>query len=60
MRKFAVFCYGGAFIACLIAMLQDIMGKEAYLHFAEADWQFVPWWLWLPVMAIIIYAAIKR
>lgn len=52
-----MFTLGASFSVLTFSLVQDWMGKDAYLRYAATHWTTLPWWVWLiPIAMLIGYA----
>jgi hypothetical protein len=47
------FLRGYFFCAFLNACVQDWWGLEKYIEHCRAGWVNLPWWFWIPLLAIL-------
>lgn len=55
-KEIDCFWMGMALCLSLGGLMGDIVGLEGYIKMAEARWIDIPWPLWLPVIALILWA----
>ena len=52
------FWYGFSVAAAVICFYQDWLGQHAYLDAVREHWVPIPWWVWPPVIAVMMLGEI--
>jgi hypothetical protein len=48
------FSLGAAAYLCTESLIQDWMGREAYIQLVRENWISLPWWLWLMLIIAVM------
>jgi len=48
------FLIGSVVTTLVIAMTQDVMGKEKYIELVNTNWLEAPWFVWIPPILMLI------
>lgn len=57
---FSGFTYGMICAFSIIGIVQEVMGKEAYIEFVEETWLSVPVWIWAVSIVVSVVVPIVK